>query len=362
MRAVVVQPLQAGSVRLAEVPPPVLQRGQALVRVLEVGIDGTDRDISMGEYGEAPPGRPTLVMAHESVGIVERVAEDVSAVAPGDLVVATVRRPCAERCPNCAAGEFDHCVTGHYLERGIKGLDGYASECYAEDPAYLIGVPSSLRSVAVLLEPLSVAEKALREAFAIQARMVWQPGLSVVAGAGSLGLLVAMALRLRGVEVVMIDLLPEDHPKARRAVELGARYVDGRTTGLSTFRQRFGPIDLVVEATGDSRTVFEGLPILGNNGILVALGLSTTARALTIPADAINLERVLENLTVVGCVNSHRRDFEQGLVDMGRAQERFPGWLERLISRRVRLDEVAHALERRPDEIKVVLTISVGAP
>lgn len=358
MRAAVVRPGHPGSIHVEERPSPQISPGMVLVRVLELGIDGTDRDINRGEYGEAPDGRSDLIVAHECVGTVAAVSPGISGLEPGETVVATVRRPCAERCPNCAAGEFDHCLTGHYLERGIKGLDGYASEFFVEAPDYLIRVPDAIRSVAVLLEPFSIAQKAMREAFQIQSRMAWLPKQALVIGAGSLGLLVTLGLRLRGFEVAVSDLVSVDHPKARRVGDLGARYLDARATPLISLRQNLGPFDLIIEAAGDSRSVFESLHVLGNNGILVTLGLSTARRNLTIPADVLNLERVLENLTVLGCVNSHRKDFEQGVADMLVAEERFPGWLGRLITRRLPLAEIKAAMDRDPEDIKVVVTIA----
>ena len=358
MRAAVVRPGHPGSIHVTERPMPRVAPGSALVRVLDLGIDGTDRDINRGEYGEAPEGRSDLVVAHECVGEVVAVSPGVSGLEPGETVVATVRRPCAERCPNCAAGEYDHCLTGHYLERGIKGLDGYASEFFVEAPEYLIRVPDAIRSVAVLLEPFSIAQKAMREAFQVQSRMTWQPEQALVIGAGSLGLLVALGLRLRGFDVAVTDRVPPDHLKAQRVGEIGARYVDARSTPLLSLRQSLGPFDLIIEAAGDSQSVFESLQVLGNNGILVTLGLSTSRGNLTIPADVLNLERVLENLTVLGCVNSHRKDFEQGAVDMLAAEERFPGWLGRLITRRLPLAEITSAMDRSPEDIKVVVTMA----
>lgn len=358
MRAAVVRPGLPGSIHVEDRPAPPLSPEQVLVGVLEVGIDGTDRDIDRGEYGEAPDGRSDLIVAHESVGTVAEVGSGVSGLLPGDTVVATVRRPCPERCLNCAAGEFDHCMTGHYLERGIKGLDGYASDYYVEAPEFLVRVPDALRSVAVLLEPLSIAQKAIREAFHVQSRMTWQPRHALVIGAGSLGLLVALGLRLRGLEVAVIDRVPPDHAKARRVEELGARYFDLHVAPLITLPRTLGPLDLIIEAAGDSKTIFDSLQILGNNGILVTLGLSTTRGNLTIPADVLNLERVLENLTVLGCVNSHHKDFEQGAADMLAAEQRFPGWLDGLITRRLPLADISAAMGRSPEDIKVVMTLA----
>ena len=119
MGAVAVTPMRAGSARQVELPVPRAARDTALMRVLEVGIDGTDTEINSGLYGEAPPDSDFLVIGHEALGVVEAVGESVSGFTRGDLVVSTVRRP--DDCPNCRAGESDMCLFGRYTERGIKG-------------------------------------------------------------------------------------------------------------------------------------------------------------------------------------------------------------------------------------------------
>src|SRR5438270_3077904 len=199
MRAIAVTPAKAGSAQQLELPKPRLETGMALMRVLEVGIDGTDTEINNGEYGEAPPGSYVLVIGHEALSVVETVGEGVAGFTPGDLVVSTVRRP--DDCPNCKAGESDMCLFGRYTERGIKGAHGYMGEYYSGTPAFMVKIPSALRPFAVLLEPLSIVEKATFQAWRIQERMVWQPARAVVLGAGPIGILGTILLRLRGLEV-----------------------------------------------------------------------------------------------------------------------------------------------------------------
>src|SRR5919109_414045 len=168
MRAVAVTPGARDSVHVRDdVPDPRPSDAQALVRVVETGLCGTDVDIGQGLFGAAPPGSEYLVLGHENLGVVQSAPPD-SGVNPGDLVVSTVRRPCPERCAPCRAGRSDMCLTGNYLERGIKGLHGFMAERYAESPTYLVRVPATLRGVAVLMEPASIVEKGLDEAWAIQ--------------------------------------------------------------------------------------------------------------------------------------------------------------------------------------------------
>src|SRR6266542_3858117 len=97
MQAVAVLPGKRHTAHLATVPRPKLAdvpngRG-VLVKLLSVGVDGTDKEIDAAEYGMAPPGDDYLVLGHESFGRVEAVGEGVTELVPGDFVVATVRRP-----------------------------------------------------------------------------------------------------------------------------------------------------------------------------------------------------------------------------------------------------------------------------
>ncbi|HET7747001.1 MAG TPA: alcohol dehydrogenase catalytic domain-containing protein, partial [Vicinamibacteria bacterium] len=211
--------------------------GEAVVRVLEAGVCGTDVEIHEGLYGRAPAGHPFLILGHENLGVVE-ASPSGSHVSAGDLVVATVRRPCPEACPPCSAGENDMCVTGNFLERGIGGLHGFMAERYAESPRYLVKIPESLRHVAVLLEPMSVVQKGIDHAVRIQQRLAWEPKVAVVVGAGPIGILAAASLRLRGFEVTVAALEPEGGAKDALLAEAGIRYVSTASTPLESIPAR----------------------------------------------------------------------------------------------------------------------------
>ncbi|HZS19565.1 MAG TPA: alcohol dehydrogenase catalytic domain-containing protein, partial [Pseudonocardiaceae bacterium] len=127
MKALTVQPGRSGPPQVVDVPEPSPGEQDLLVDGLAVGVCGTDREIAAGEYGWAPPGRDRLILGHESLGRV-RAAPTGSGFAAGDLVAGVVRRPDPVPCGACAHGEFDMCRNGRYVERGIKELDGYASE------------------------------------------------------------------------------------------------------------------------------------------------------------------------------------------------------------------------------------------
>ena len=358
MRAVAVTPKKPGSARQVELPRPIASRGMALMRVLEVGIDGTDTEINEGIYGDAPPGSDFLVIGHEALSVVEAVGEGVSGFVPGDLVVSTVRRP--DDCPNCQAAESDMCLFGKYTERGIKRAHGYMGEYYSETPAFMVKIPPSLRPFAVLLEPLSIVEKATFQAWKIQERMLWQPKRAVVLGAGSIGILGTILLRLRGLEVHVYAKQPTDGVQSRILRDLGASYESVDDHPVTDIGDELGQVDVILEATGNSSVAFEAMAQVGTNGVLCLTGVSAGNRSIEIPADVINLQMVLGNKVAFGSVNANRRYFEMGVVHFQQAEQRWPGIFERLITRRVPFDDFKSALDRRPDDIKTLLTIATG--
>src|SRR5580765_428918 len=222
MQALRTRPGVAGSTRVDAVDEVEPGEGDVLLRTLEVGVCGTDREISAGLFGVAPEGEGTLVLGHEALAVVER---DGHGFSRGELVTAMVRRSCG-RCAACEQGAPDSCLTGDYSERGITRLHGYARELVAEDPAQLVAIPASLGRLGVLAEPASICERALRHALTIGGRQPWQLERALVIGAGAIGLLMTYLLRLAGVEVWTTSLEPEND----LVEQSGARYASTHDT------------------------------------------------------------------------------------------------------------------------------------
>ena len=221
MLALVTKPGHAGTTRVAEVEPAGVREGEIPLRALEVGVCGTDREISQGIFGIPPEDSADLVLGHELLGVVER---DGYGFARGDLVTATVRRSCGH-CRACDEGSPDSCLTGDYSDRGITRLHGFAREVVSEDPNELIPIPGSLGRLGVLAEPASVCARAVRHARAIGDRQPWELQRALVIGAGTVGMLATYLLRLDGAEVWTAALEPAGDPRAELAAACGARYV-----------------------------------------------------------------------------------------------------------------------------------------
>jgi len=339
MKAIAVRPGTPGSVHLAELAKPSLDdvpngRG-VLVKVLRVGVDGTDKEINAAEYGAAPPGYDFLVLGHESFGRVDAVGANVTELQPGNYVVATVRRPGTSIYDQI--GTADMTTDDTYYERGISLRHGYLTEFYVDDAEFIVKVPSGLREVGVLLEPATVVEKGITQAYEIQRRLrVWKPRRAAVMGAGTIGLLATLVLRLRGLDVTTFALTKKPYLNSDLIESIGARYVSTQETPISNGAAKYGPFDLVFEATGYSPVVFDSMRALGKNGVLVLSSVTGGDRKIEIPADKINLEFVLGNKVMVGTVNANRECFESGVRDLSQAELEYPGWLKRLLTHPVK--------------------------
>lgn len=353
LKAITVIPRTADSLSLRDVGDPAAKAGELLLRVLRVGICGTDMDIISGFYGEAPGSAKYLVIGHESLSRVEEVGQGVEGFAKGDLVVPTVRRNCPENCLNCRSGESDMCLTGHYKEHGIKGLDGFASEHAVTDARFVVKLPESLAEVGVLLEPLTIVEKGVNQAFRIQqARMKWEPKTALVLGSGAVGLLATALLRTKGLEVTTVARKHADSMKAKLASSTGATYIDATETPLSTMENKF---DLVFEATGASSVALEAQNLCDTNGVVSFVGIY---RSKIASEDAGNVftHLVLGNRLYFGSVNANISYFRQGALDLESVGARYGGFLEGIITNRVPLSNWKNAYaEKEDDGVKTIL-------
>jgi threonine dehydrogenase-like Zn-dependent dehydrogenase len=350
MRAVTVIPLQAGSVDLTELPEPPESDGPVLVKTRAVGVCGTDLEIVGGEYGWAPPGEERLAIGHESLGEVMDAPAD-SGLAPGDLVVAIVRRPDPVPCANCAIGEWDMCRNGQYTEWGIKEHHGYARERYRITPDYVVKVDSALGNLGVLLEPTTVVAKAWDHIERIGSRSEWKPQTALITGAGPIGLLAALLGRQRGLEVHVLDQVT-DGLKPELVAALGATYHHGSVGDVG-----IDP-DITVECTGVGQLIFDVMDHSGANGIVCLTGVSSGGREIPVDVGILNRRMVLENDVVFGSVNANRRHYEAGAQALADADK---GWLGRLITRAVGIEDWRDAYTRQPGDVKVVLELDAGA-
>ncbi len=356
MRAVAVTPGVSGSVEVVDVATPEPGDGEVLIRTSRVGICGTDLEIAAAEYGQAPAGEPRLILGHEAIGEVVKLGSGAHKLQPGDFVVSTVRRPCPhDSCEPCRSNSSDMCVTGDFVERGIGGAHGFNAEYFVENERWLTPIPATLSDVGVLLEPLTVVEKALRHTDAIQSRLPWRLESAAVLGAGAIGLLGAALLRLRDVDTYVANRTESDSPKSRLIRAIGANHINVSDARLEGAISKSGGFDLVLEATGYTPLIFDAIQTLSLNGVICLLGVSGGSRNIEFDADRFNQSMVLGNRTMFGSVNAHIEDFRSGVEHLRQIEARWPGWLSSLITRRVQIDDYKEAFLRQSDDIKVTI-------
>lgn len=332
-------PGEPGSARTAQVAEPPRADGGIVIRTLEVGVCGTDREIAAGEFGSAPEGEQNLVLGHELIGVVERGG---GGFADGDLVTATVRRSC-ERCAACRAGYPDACATGDYRERGITALHGFASEVVVERPEHVVAVPPALSRLGVLAEPASICARGIRHATAIGERQPWEPARALVAGAGAIGMIATYMLVLAGHEVWTAARSEPGSEKGRLVQASGARYVSTAETPLAALREEVGGFDLVVEAAGNADVMLDCVRALRRNGVACLLGLDAHGRRIEVDSTLLGVDLVIENRVVFGSVNAHRTDWQAAVRALEQMQERWPDALAAMVGRRVEPDRFEDA-------------------
>ncbi len=371
MQAVAVVP-DKREVALVTQPVPELRGPREVkLRMLEVGVCGTDKEICAFDYGTPPAGSAHLVIGHESLGEVLEVGPEVMGFAPGDLVVTTVRRPCRHaHCLTCRAGRQDFCFTGDFTERGIKQQHGFMTEFVVDDFGYMNLVPRELRQVGVLVEPLTIAEKALLQIWDVQERLRWTdacPGepmgkgrRAVVLGAGPVGLLGAMALIVSGFETTVYSRDLPDGPKAALVRALGARYVSSQLADARALAEQVGPIDLVYEAVGVARLIFDVLEVLAPNGAFVLTGVPPLGDALPVAAQRLLRQAVLGNQVILGSVNAGKDAFEGAIRHLAVFQKRWPEALAALVTGRYPLGAYRELLLGRPSGIKNVISFDAA--
>jgi threonine dehydrogenase-like Zn-dependent dehydrogenase len=367
MKAIAVFP-ESKEVRLVEeAEPEVTSPTQCKLAILDVGVCGTDREICTFEYGTPPAGSDHLVIGHESLARVLETGAGVRSLRRGDLVVPMVRRPCPhDHCAACRRGRQDFCFTGDFTERGINQAPGYMTECIVEDERYLVPVPAELREVAVLVEPLTIAEKALIQLWQIQERLPWEcphkPGKNhghcrraLVLGAGPVGLLGAMAFAANDFETLVYSREKAPNPKAEVAAGIGARYVSSEDVPPAALAERFGTIDVVYEAAGASRVAFETMQALGANSVFIFTGVPGRKAPVELDTDLLMRNLVLRNQIVYGTVNAGRDAFEAAIRDVGEFLRRWPRALRALISGRHPVESYRPLLLERASGIKHVI-------
>ena len=364
MKAIAIIP-ETTTVHMIDVPEPSITNDDEIkIKILRVGICGTDREEVAGGRAQAPLKQKELIIGHEMLGRVVEVGKKVTRVAPGDFAVLTVRRGCGA-CLPCAMNRSDMCTTGNFSERGIWKMDGYETEYVVDKEQYAVKIPAALESIGVLTEPMSIVQKGIDEAVRIQSIRLpdasstpnWLFGRRcLVAGLGPVGLLGALALRLRGAEVYGLDIVDENSSRPKLLESIGGHYIDGRKIPADHVDDSIGYMELILEAAGIARLDFQLLDALAINGIFVLTGIPGGDRPIQVSGSELMRTLVLKNQVMVGSVNASRDHYQMAIDDLARAAEHWGDSVSKLITHRYQHADFMKAFSEHPsDEIKSVM-------
>jgi threonine dehydrogenase-like Zn-dependent dehydrogenase len=368
MHAIAVEPSRKRLRLLTGLPRPELRTPtDVLVRIREVGVCGTDREICAFDYGTPPDGGDHLVIGHEALGEVVEVGPEVARVRPGDLVVPSVRRPCDRpSCKACRQGMQDFCYTGEFRERGINRLHGFMTGFVVDDERYMNVLPPSLAEIGMLVEPLTIAEKALLQIRDLQQRLPWAcevgPGAAngchtaVVLGAGPVGLLGAMALRADGFRTFVYSR-GAGTTRQHIVERFGATFLDAETLPPEEIHGTIGQVDVIYEAMGASQASFRAMQSLGTNGVFVFTGVPGRKGPVAIDTDSLMRNLVLKNQVVLGTVNAGQAAFENAIADLERFRQLWPEAVAGLITGRFPMQDYQQLLTGSAQGIKNVIRI-----
>jgi len=359
MKAIIIHPGKKDSIEMRDVPAPEMAPDQIAVKTMRVGLCGTDAEIDAGLYGEAPAGCEYLILGHENFGVVEDVGAKAQGAGfkVGDFVVTTVRRPCGQ-CYFCNHGQNDMCTSGKYTERGIKGRHGYMAEHYVDVPEYMNHIPAALKDIGVLLEPMSIVEKGIDQSYRVQQRFTWLPKTALVIGAGPVGLLAAAVLVQRGLRTTVVGREPATDLRAQLVPQLGGEYLSVLNIPIATLPKQIGPLDLVVECTGNPGVVFQAMQTLAPTAVLCLLSVTGGDKQQAEPTAEINEDLVLGNNVVLGSVNANPLHYKMGVEDFKAIEAKRPGVLAKLITNHLPWEQYKTWFTQRGDGIKTTLEIA----
>jgi len=372
MKAIAVFPKEKRVALIDHPEPKIESPTQIKLKILDVGICGTDREICEFKYGAPPPGCDYLILGHESLGEIIELGSAVSDFKIGDLVVTMVRRPCGHKdCMACQAGRQDFCYTGDFKERGINGLHGFMAEYVVDDQKYMLRVPANLRDIGVLTEPLTIAEKAVREIYCIQKRLPWGNVDSksthlagkyraLIIGAGPVGLLAALVCFICGFDVTVYSLELETTSRAKIATALGANYVSAKLNDITELGKHIsGNLDVIFDGSGASKLSFEMFPLLGYNGVFVWTGIPGRKESIDINAGTIMRDIVLKNQSIVGSVNAGYEDFKGAIKNLNELSDKL-NLMPAALIKRYPVEQYSELLLQppAPDTFKSVICFS----
>lgn len=373
MRALGLKKSKPGLHLLTVDEPQIVRDDEVKVRMIRVGICGTDRSLIKHHLVDVPDGVDHLVLGHEGYGEVVEIGSAVTTLRPGQKVVLTVRRPCG-LCEPCRLGQSDMCATGLYTERGIHKDQGFLTEYVVDREQFLVPVPAGLESLASWAEPYSIVEKGMDLILLQLQRLPWGCAheerhkeemwahckKALIFGFGPIGFAATSLAVLQGMKTFVLERKDEDSLKVRMMQEFGASYIDSRRVSKDQLFGSVGPFDVIIEATGASKDALELIPAMNRDAIYLLTGVPRVSKEkVELDADLIIRHIVRYNQMIIGTVNGNRKHFEAALRDLAKLQKKFPDVMQSSVTHHFKLEEYERALTMlgNPDSMKIVFDL-----
>lgn len=346
-------------VELFTIPKPeIAHPNEALLRMVQVGVCGTDKDIIEKSLVDSPQNEDRLILGHEGLAEVIETGPSVKGLVKGDHVAIIPRHGC-NICPPCKTGRSDFCETGLYTASGQHKRHGFNSEFYIEEQQYMVKVPRNAFEVAVLTEPISIVEKAIMQITGIQERIpCYEPKKRkvLVFGTGSVGISAVAALQAHGMRPHVLGRRPRTDPKIQLIEELGATYINAKNKSVLDIKKEAGEMDIIIEATGATQLVIDLIDLLSRNGIYAFLGIPKGSEQLCFNISGMLNKIVRQNIILLGSVNSQREHFEAAIKTITEIQKKHKGTLEKTITHRYRINQYKEAFGKdKEDTVKSVI-------
>ncbi len=340
MRAAVYRGIER--IELEDRPVPEPGPGEVRLRTLRVGICGSDTHAYRGLH---PFIRPPIVLGHEVAARVDALGEGAEGPPPGTLV--TIE-------PNVVAGDDANLRAGRYniaeqLEViGCVGPDGGMQERFVVPADRVVQVPQHWEPErAALVEPFAVGVHAIR-----QARVRAGDRVAVL-GAGTIGLVTALAAKAAGArEVLVTDRIPERLDRAR---SLGVEHAvhAGEAPLREAIAKRFGPdrANAILDSVTIEASIREAIEAARKGSVILVLG---------VPAGAMSVDLALvqdRELELVGSLMYVRRDYLEAIALL----DTHPEWVAAFVTHHVPLEETARgfalAAEDQRNALKVLIDV-----
>jgi threonine dehydrogenase-like Zn-dependent dehydrogenase len=310
-----------GGIRLIDVPLQPLDPDEILVRITRVAFTRRDRLLLENKEAVLPDGEDFIIPGHIAMGKVVETGSLVKDFEPGDIVVPTIRRDC-DRCIDARSDLCPH--PDRYQDSGLSGAHGFARDLITIRGRYLIKIPPHLENLALLLAPLSVAEKAHHEAVQITKRYNFYcyhesedvVPRALITGMGPVGIMMTYLLSLYSYRLTVFCRRESDDLRSRILEPIDLEYINTSRVPIGRLEKAGYSFGQLFETTGDPEYMLSVMPFMSPNAVMAVMGApgnDSKEKILEVDVNRIFSRMVLGNQVIFGSLKAGRDAFESAV-------------------------------------------------